>query len=324
LQLGLTETLAYTQGQPSFFLDHGIGHLQRGVELDPRSAIGNANLARALVLAGKNDDARTAALEAQRLAGADATVLLAAANVLEDVGATQDAINAYAAAITRQGSLADSDFWSTSDFRREHYAEIIGYSVLSLNPCSTGYLVSQISNDALKPTALDLPTLRDGCSALVFTNPGDLSARVDLAEIMMASGQHDAAYEHLAFAIDRQPDFGPARTSMGKWYAAAGDLARAREEWITGSQLGEAESLLLLGNTYPANAVPSGIVTRLREEAPTAGGGTAGYTIGAVYYRSKFVREPPFAILLPGDWQEALPRLYTRIEAALQRWQATP
>jgi tetratricopeptide (TPR) repeat protein len=323
LQLGLTQTLAFTQGESSVLLDHGIAHLQRGVELDPRSAIGYANLARALTLAGKSEEARTAALAAQRLAGADATVLLAAGSVLEDVGASQDAIQTYALAVTRMGSLADSDFWGTTTFRREHYAEIIGSSVLSLNACSTGYLVSQISGDSPKPTTLGLPALEDGCRALVFASPDDLYARVDLAEILMASGEHDAAYEQLTFATNREPDFGPARTSMGKWYAAAGDVTRAREEWILGGQLGEAESLLLLGDTYPPDQVPADVVKRLQDLAPIAGGAVTDYPIGWVYYQMKFAREAPPTYLLPDDWQTALPRLYNRIQQALQRWQAS-
>ena len=320
LELGLVEGIAFTR-EDITSPEPAIAELQRGVELDPRSAIGYANLARMLASAGRNDEARDAALQARRFAGADSTVLLAAAGVLEDVGAEPEAVQTYAEAVTRTPSIADSQFWQESEFRRQHYLEIISYSLISLSPCATGNLVAHMSGDAPSPSKLELPALRDTCLAAVSTDPGNLGGRIELAEISMALDDHQTARELLDYVVSRQPDLGRAHTVMGEWYAAQGDVTRAREEWASGAQLGEAESLLLLGDTYPAGQVPAEVVKRLAYLAPSVGGGARSYVIGYVYYRMKYGRQEPAGnVLLPGDWQKAVPGLYDRIQQALERW----
>lgn len=322
LQLGIAEGTAFAKGDVTS-ADRAIASLQKAVELEPRSAIGYANLARLLAGSGRNDEARAAALQARRYAGADDTVLLVAAGVLEDVGAGDDAVQAYASAITISPSIADSQFWQESDFRSRHYLDIIGYSLISLSPCATGALVAHIPSGAPSPSKLELPALRDGCSALVAGEPANLGGRIELAEISMALGDYATAHDLLTDAINRQPDSGHARTVMGDWYAAQGDLTRAREEWTTGGQLDDAESLLLLGESYPAGQVPPEVVDRLSRLAPSVAGGARSYAIGWVYFRMKFARQEPAGnVLLPGDWQNAVPSLYERIQQALAQWRA--
>jgi O-antigen ligase/Tfp pilus assembly protein PilF len=320
LQLGLTEGIAFTNGDMTS-PDRAIASLQRAVELEPRSAIGYANLAQMLASAGRNDEAQAAALQAKRFAGADDAVLLVAAGVLEDAGAENEAVQTYASAITISPSIADSRFWQESDFRSQHYLEIISYSLISLSPCATANLVAHIGRDAPSPSKLELPALRDSCRAAVAGDAGNLGGRIELAEISMALGDYPTAHDLLADAISRQPDLGRAHTVMGEWYAAQGDVTRAREEWTTGGQLDEAESLLLLGESYPAGQVPTEVVERLSRLAPSVGGGARSYAIGWVYYRMKFGRQEPAGnVLLPGDWLNAVPSLYDRIQQALERW----
>lgn len=318
LQLGLTEVLAFSADGPQVLLEQAIQHLRRGVELEPHGPIGHANLARALELAGRDEEARSEALEAQRLAGADPTVLLAAADVLEDIGAEDDAIETYAMAITRMSSLAGSSFWTASDFRREHYQEIIDRSALALNPCGKGRVLAQIGEEqALSPGPAGLV---EDCALSVLGNPDNVEARVDFGEMLMALGDYDQARDHLKLAVQRQPDFGRGRTALGKWYAHEGDVEGARQEWILGSQLGEAESMVLLGDTYPPGRVPEKLIRRLEGLEPMWAGPVRYYEIGYVYYHMKFARQSPPSTLLPGDWQTAMPREYTITMAALQRW----
>jgi tetratricopeptide (TPR) repeat protein len=322
LQLGIAEGVAFEKSDVTS-PDRAIVSLQRAADLDPRSAIAYANLARMLADGGRNDEARDAALEAQRFAGADDAVLLVAAGVLEDVGAEPEAVQAYALAITRSPSIADSQFWQESDFRRSHYLEIISYSLISLSPCATGNLVAHIPAGAPSPSKLQLPALRDSCAAVAAGDPANLGGRVDLAEISMALGDYATARDLLVDVLSRQPDSGHAHTVMGEWYAAQGDVARAREDWTTGGQLDDAESLLLLGQSYPAGQVPAEIVDRLDRLAPSTGGGARSYAIGWVYFRMKFDRqEPAGSVLLPGEWQNAVPSLYDRIQQALERWRS--
>ena len=323
LQLGLTQGIAVEQGHVTS-PDRAIASLQRAVELEPRSAIGYANLARMLASAGRDDEARDAALQAKRFAGADSTVLLAAAGVLEDVGAEAEAVLTYSEAVTRTSSIVDSQFWQQSDFRRQHYEEIFGHSLISISPCARGNLAAHRSSSGAPPvTDLDLPALRDKCAARVSNDPGGLAGRIELAEISMALGDYQSAHDQLTYVIGRQPDLGRARTVMGEWYAAQGDVTRARQEWTVGAQLDEAESLLLLGESYPAGQVPAEVVKRLSDLAPGVSGGTRSYEIGYVYYRMKFGRQEPAGnVLLPGDWQNAVPALYDRIERALEQWRS--
>ncbi|MGA2285374.1 MAG: O-antigen ligase family protein [Dehalococcoidia bacterium] len=317
LQLGVAEGTAVMRREMSS-PDAAIASLKRGLELEPRSAIGYANLARMLVVAGQKDEARQAALEARRYAGADSTVLLAAAGVLEDVGAPE-AIPTYGMALSRMPSLADSSFWQGSEFRRTHYAEIIGNSLISLSPCATGTLMAEMGDTAPKTTTKSLAQLRDDCQGIVSADPAGLDARIDLAEISMALKDYQTAYDLLTYVTSRQPDQARARTVMGEWYAAQGDVTRARAEWTTGGQLGEVESLLLLDESYPPGQVPPEVAKRLMELAPAVGGGSRDYLIGILYYRMHFSRESSPIILLPGEWENAIPGLYDRIQQALQR-----
>ena len=319
LQLGIAEAIAFENGDIG--PNPAVASLQRAVELEPRSAIGYANLARMLADAGRNGEAQAAALQAQHFAGADDTVLLVAAGVLEDVGAEKEAVQTYASAISRSPSIADSQFWQESDFRSQHYLEIISYSLISLSPCATGNLVAHVGVGVPSPSKLELPALRDSCRAAVVGDPGNLGGRIELAEISMALGDYTSAHDLLTDAINRQPDLGHAHTVMGEWYAAQGDVARAREEWTTGGQLDDAESMLLLGESYPAGQVPLEVVQRLSHLAPSVAGGARSYAIGWVYFRMKFDRQEPAGnVLLPGDWQNAVPSLYDRIQQALDRW----
>ncbi len=320
LQLGVTEGTAVIKGEP-VSADQAIADLNRGLELDPRSSIGYANLARMLVIAGRKDDARQAALQARRYAGDDPTVLLAAATVLEDVGAPE-AVATYGQVLSREPSLADSSFWQGSDFRRTHYMEIIGNSIISLSPCTTGTLVARVAANGSQGPPAGLPTLRDQCREALAEDPGSLDGRVDLAEISLALKDYQTAYDLLTYVVARQPDLGSARTVLGEWYASQGDMTRARAEWTTGGQLGEAESLLLLGDSYPDGQVPPEVVKRLEALTSLVAGGTQEYTLGILYYRTHFLRESSPVILLPGDWQNAVPALYDRIQQALQRWQS--
>jgi len=321
LQLGISEAIAFKNGDIG--PDPAIASLQRAVELEPRSAIGYANLARVLADAGRRDEARETALQAKRFAGTDDAVLLVAAGVLEDVGAESEAVQTYASAITCSPAIADSQFWQESDFRSQHYLEIVSYSLISLSPCATGNLVAHIGADAPSPSKLELPALRDSCRTTVAGDPGNLGGRIELAEISMALGDYPTAYDLLTDAISRQPDLGHARTIMGEWYAAQGDITRARGEWTIGGQLDDAESLLLLGESYPTGQAPSEVVERLNRLAPSTGGGARSYAIGWVYFRMKFGRQEPAGnVLLAGDWLNAVPGLYDRIQQALEQWRS--
>src|SRR3974390_1864421 len=104
----------------------------------------------------------------------------------------------------------------------------------------------------------------------------------------MGQGQLDAARQHLDFAVQRQPDFGPARTELGRWYAEKGNLDEARHQWVIGGQLDEPESLLLLGQSYPAGQVPGDVRNRLQSLLGTVGSSVQDDLVSILYYRMHY------------------------------------
>jgi tetratricopeptide (TPR) repeat protein len=321
LQLGLSETMAYLGGAPRPILVQGIEHLERGLALEPRSAVGHANLARAYLLAGRLPDARASAQEAIRWAGHDPVVAIDAASVLEEAGTAEEAREAYATAIALDANLAFSPFWSGSDFRRQSFEEIVGRSFLALNPCLVGQelLLSEA------PANLDLEQAAEDCRLFVLGQPGNVGARVDLATILMAAGQTPEALAILEDAVARHPDDGAVRRALGEWYFKAGDLERARHEWLLGAQLDDPRAAMLLGDSYGPEPVPEEVVRRAQEivfsgDTNLTVGGVQLYLLGILYYRMKFHRESPTVILVPGEWEQALGGPYAALSEALGRW----
>lgn len=325
LQLGLSEVMAYRDSGVRYLLDEAVSHLRRGTDLDPRSAIGHANLARAYLLAGREEEAFDAALEARRWAGRDTAVLLAAGNVLEELGREEEAVETYALVLGLDSELIRSPFWAGSDFRSEHYEDILSRTGLALNPCLMGQLLG--AADGAPPVTGDLTEALDGCAAVVYTSPENVPAKLALAELLTATGETDVAFEHLSQAVDREPDNAAARTALGQWYAETGDIEEARHQWLLGAQLEDPQAALLLGDSYLPGRVPDEVIRRAEELLPLAGGsvlidGVQRYLLGILYYRMRFGRQSPVTILIPGDWQEAAPAQFVALSDALARWRA--
>ena len=322
MQLGIMQATIYRDAgkQDHFLIDASIAHLQRAVDLDKRSDLAHANLARAYQLAGRNDEAAGEAAKTRIIAQYHVQPVLMVGEVYEDAGRPDDASATYGQAISMDASLAGSTFFEATPFRKEHFAEILDRSVLGINPCTHGaYLVEAQRNDpSASPTGLDRDA--EGCKLILLSRPADLVLRVALAKILMAQGQPMDALAHLDFAAKRQPDFGPAHTELGRWYAAEGNGDGAREQWVIGAQLDEPESLLLLGNSYPAGQVPADIAARLRALLKTTGAGVQNDLVSILYYRMKYARVSPQTALIPGTWQQGVPKIYAQMQAALDRW----
>lgn len=300
-------------------IDHAIVNLEQALRLDPRSDLVRANLARAYQLAGRDEDAAQQA-KITRLATNHVPPVLAVAEVYEDLGRDDDAISTYGQVISMDAGLADSSFWQGTEWRRANFQRILEASSLGINPCTFGSYIVQARR--LDPSAsLDrLPDAERGCRLLVVSYPNDLLLRVALARIYMQQERPDDALGHLAYAVDRQPDFGPARTELGRWYAARGDTERARHEWLVGAELDEAESVLLLGESYPPGDVPRAVVDRLRSLLGTSGSSVQNDVISVLYYRLRYGRLSPYFAIIPRQWQTAVPRLYEQMQQALAQW----
>lgn len=316
LQLGAVQAQAYLETGDPALLDEAVGALERGLELEPRSAIGHVNLALLLAEVGQREEARSEALAALRFANSDLAVVLAAATALEAADWDEDAVEAYAQALYLDLGLADSPFWRGNSFRRTHFQEIVGRSALVFNPCA----LLRLATLGAPAGPLTGDEALAACAQQVTANPGDEGGKVALAEALIERGGLDEAYGLLDQVLTRQPDFGPARTALGRWYAARGDLDAAREQWLRAAQLDEVEALVLLGDSYPPGEVPPEVADALRSELREAASQVQFHLTGILYYRLKFFRASPIQILLPGEWQEAVPGRYDRAQQALARW----
>lgn len=326
LQLGQALATAY-QAQPPgervrALIDRAIIHLQRAVALDERSDLAHANLAKAYLLAGEDDKAAAEAAKTRAIARYHVPPVLVAGEVYEALGRTADAIDTYAQVISMDAGLADSAYWQGTSFRRQNFGEILQRSALGINPCTEGAYVVQANRSDPQASLAGLDDASRGCQLIVFARPDDLVLRVNYAKILMTQGRGDEALGHLQFAVKRQPDFGPARTELGRWYQAAGNLEEARRQWVIGGQLGEPESLLLLGDSYPTGQVPRDVMDRLTGLLKTTGSSIQTDTYSILYYRLRYGRLSPVLQMIPGDWQTAVPRLYAEMQQAVARWRA--
>ena len=306
---------AYQASGDQRLLPDATGQLERGLELEPRSGLGYANLALLLAESGERAQTRAAARQAIRYANSDVATVLAAGTALEKTGWDDDALDAYAEALYLDLNLADSPFWRGSEFRQQRFNDIVGRSVLVFSPCSVldltlaGAPVSSANGQALVD-----------CTQHVLDDPGDQAAKVTLAEALIQRGDLDTAFTLLDEAIQRQPDFGPARTALGRWYVTTGDTDRARAEWLRAGQLDETEALVLLGDSYPPAEVPPEVIGALRSKLDEASSAVQFDLPNILYYRFKFQRAAPVQLLLPGDWQQAVPGPYALARDALARW----
>jgi O-antigen ligase/tetratricopeptide (TPR) repeat protein len=334
LELGVAQATAFdTTGRTNEeLLRSAIVHLERAAEIDPRSDLARANLARAYALAGRDDDAAEQARLA-RLATYHVTPVLVVGEVYEELGRDEDAVSTYGQVISMDAGLANSTFWQVTPWRRDHYDEILQASTIGINPCTYGAFLVEAHRSEPATSTDGLAEAREGCQFLIFTGGlgNDLLSRVALGKILveLAVAEEDAdarralreeARGHLDFAVDRQPDFGPARTELGIWHADEGNLDEARRQWSKGAQLEQGESARLLGDSYPAGEVP-GEVRRLLEDAIATSGSTVRHDlISILYYRMRYWRLSPVFALIPGTWQDAVPRPYAEWQAALERW----
>lgn len=332
LQQGVNEAVAFEahrqagrDGLAEEMLRRSIGHLERGIELEPRTVIGRANLAQALAMAGEPVRALWVAVDARERAGSDAAVLMAAGEALELAGYRDEAVATYARAVSVDAGIAASDFWTETPERREMYPRVLLGSVLALNPCTVGTFLLSAPTSAPVPAEFDREVLLDGCRTLSREHPDDLYVRVSLARMLMADGGDAGMLEarvHLDFAVRRQPDFAPARRELGRWHQLRGELEAARHQWLLAAELDDAESMLLLGRTYSPQFVPPGLIDRLERLLEDQGSVVRFPLVDILYYRMKFFRGSPAIMFIPGDWQRAVPRLYLEEKAALEEWKA--
>ena len=316
-RLGVVQGQVYLETGDLTFLNNAIGQFRKGLELEPRSAIGHANLALLLARTTDRDGARSAALNALEFANRDAAVALVAGTALELSNWEDEAVKAYGDAIFQDLGLADSPFWSGSTFRTEHFSDIVANSAVVLNDCALLWLSAQ----PVPSGPVERQDALMGCVEKVLEE-NTKEDRIVLAEALIRDGEMELAGQQIEYVVTRYPDYGAGRTALGRWYAALGDLERARLEWLRAGQLDEVEALILLGDSYSSGQIPDEVVDALRSELRSVSSQVQFHLTGILYYRFKFFRASPRVILLPGDWRSAVPGRVTRATETLARWES--
>jgi tetratricopeptide (TPR) repeat protein len=285
-------------------LDGSIRSLERAIELEPRGAIGHANLALALQVRGERGRAVDEARLAMERAPNDGTMAIVAGAVFEWAGLQDDALNAYAWAVTHDPGLIESRFWTTNDFRRDVRNEVIRRAFL--NDCQKARIVGlyrRYPDD-------DLGALLEGCRKVVAGSPADARARSDLAIALRRSGSQEEALAEARRAVDQAPDNAFARTALGFVLMDPDTVDEARRELALGADLGDPDAVILLYMLFessfltPDEGTPDEVLDLMEATLPLSApfvyeGGRQQYLLGILYYRVRFYRESPLAILIP-------------------------
>ena len=112
LALGMAQATMYnnTGRTDDALLNAARIHLERAADIDPRSDLARANLARVYEMLGRDEEAAAQA-QITRLADYHVTPVLVAGEVYEDLGRDEDAISTYGQVISMDAGLANSTFW---------------------------------------------------------------------------------------------------------------------------------------------------------------------------------------------------------------------
>ena len=290
-------------------LAEGITYLERTIDLDPRSAIGYANLALALRLQANRDDAVAAARNAIADAPRDEDIYTSAGTVFEWAGREQEAVKAYAAAITLDPSLTQAPFWSSTPERALLRGQVI--AAAGLDACVLGRFAALYGVDGD-----NLSDLASGCRQIV-DEKGSPSERAALALILDAMDLQSDARGQASLAMTAAPANKDVLLSTA--VVLDDGLPEIRYDLLRARALGNRDALALLAATYvPGAGTANGITTLLPSESeeippslarllPYVGdadlvAGLEASSRTALYYSWGAMREAPAVTLIPGDW----------------------
>src|SRR5207253_2217484 len=152
---------------------------RRGLEHEPRSPVGQADLALGLRLTDDKAPATAAAARAMALAPRDGTLGAVAGTIFEWAEMNDEAVDAYARAVTHDASLVQSPFWASTPFRLASRVDAIARSLLKDCQKARNSAIFAGFRD-------DLASWADGCRRQVEASPGDARARSDLAVVLFA------------------------------------------------------------------------------------------------------------------------------------------
>jgi O-antigen ligase/tetratricopeptide (TPR) repeat protein len=310
-QQALSLEMAYENHQSLDGRDRAVSLLRRSLDLEPRSAMTQLDLAALLASSGQQDAALAEAPLMVAGAPRDSLVLLAA-GVLEEPQQADHAIQDYAGAMAQSPRIASSEFWRATAFRRDHYLEIVRAAL------------DRASSEDSSGGPGAVRQIISAASGVPISGSGTGAEVADLERIrsQIRDGELETAESSLIRAVRERPDDPAVRLALGELYQRRGDLPRARGQWLAGAYLGDVESIMDLGDSSPGGRVPAKVVEL--GQWGLADLWDRQFGLAVQHYRFAYRRQEPLPIVLPGDWLNALPPLYPRLRASVERWQDQP
>ncbi len=320
LQLGAARAARYRAAGNPADRDAAILAYSRGLALNDANAAAYADLAALMLDAGDRSGARRAMEALRSLAGRDQLLLLAYAVLVQRAGDPAEAVDTYAGLLALQPALALTSFWMDDDFRRGAYDAIVDRSLARAEEI-TGPGNAEGLRDAIRLLTgrgtPDEARLRASLAAM----PADATLAVALGRLLIAERRSEAG-TLLRDAVARRGDSPDARSALGDWYAAEGDVTRARREWLRASYLGDVAAGDALGRSFTPRRPPPAVIAWQRRLVD--GVWFSRFYLPLQAFRFTFLRHEPVPIIGPGDWLDALPRDLDVWQANLDRWQQQP
>ena len=284
----------------------------------PRNGAAYVDLAVLRRDAGDVAGARDAVESLGPLVGRDSLLQLAYAVLVQRTGSHAQAVETYAGLLALNPTLALTPFWRYDDFRRAHYDAIVERSLERAEEIAGPAAAEGLQSAIRLLTGRGAPRADDLRAALAAA-PGDVSLQLALGRLLTAGGRREEAEPLLRDAVARKGDSAGAHAALGDWYAASGDLAHARREWLRAAYLGDVAAGDALGQSFSPGPVPEVLIGQQRRLVE-------GAEIGRFYlpfqtFRFTFRRHEPVPIISPGDWLLALPDGLPRWRANLRRWE---
>jgi len=286
--------------------EQAVAEFRRALEIEPRSASIRMELAVTLANGDRMSDAESLLPQIVRDAPRDPLTLLGA-GVLEERIRPEDSLPVYAAALAQSPRIVDSPFWQQSEFRRQHYQEIVARALA---------IAAQEDSSAGPEATREI--IADGAGVRISGQ--GFVARVDLARWYITQGDDLAASQILNAALRERPDDPSVRLALGELDAARGDLVGARRQWLAGAYLGDTASIMDLGNTFDPDTVPRAAQSLASSSLQDLW--VRQFSITQQQYRFAFRRQEPLPVVLRGEWLNALPLVYSQMSRALSSWQA--
>jgi hypothetical protein len=153
-----------------------VARAARG-HLEPRAEMIRGRLARIARVSVLGGTTMLRIRRSHRLADYHVTPVLVAGEVYEDLGRDEDAISTYGQVISMDAGLANSTFFQETEWRREHFDEILLASTIGINSCTYGaFLVEAERTGASTSDRSALEIARDDWPVLrVHVGPGAMT-----------------------------------------------------------------------------------------------------------------------------------------------------